>query len=50
MKTDEKEMQNVVLEKVDLEDVELMEETVTPSFGIYCPRSEEHTSELQSRE
>ena len=28
MKTDEKEMQNVVLEKVDLEDVELMEETV----------------------
>ena len=37
MKTDEKEMQNVVLEKVDLEYVELMEETVTPSFGIYCP-------------
>ncbi len=39
MMTEEKNIQTekVVLDKVDLDDVELMEETVTPSFGIYCP-------------
>jgi hypothetical protein len=32
-----KEKEDIVLEKVDLDDIELMEETVTPSFGVNCP-------------
>lgn len=36
MKTKETQKE-LMIEKVDLGQVELMEETLTPSFGIYCP-------------